>query len=197
MSSLTAMQIFPQSARSDAAPCSPRHTSVRAVHRESLYSTNAQLIAQMSEEHRLESHLFDNTRFAGCDLADDRNKDRSTLARDRGHLHRHIEVFQRHVAVAFAKRPFRLEPLAVDQALDHDLGVSRDIKVNRCCLDNANRTAREPSRHRHLILVDGKFLWSGKQNHGGAPDDNRTRHRFFSFLIFSPMQVAASATWPR
>ena len=31
MSSLTAMQIFPQSASSVAAPCSPRQTSVRGV----------------------------------------------------------------------------------------------------------------------------------------------------------------------
>src|SRR5262245_47102042 len=151
----------------------------------------------MSEEHRLESHLFDNTRFAGCDLADDRNKDRSTLARDRGHLHRHIEVFQRHMAVAFAKRPFRLEPLAIDQALDHDLGVSRDMKVNCRCLDDANGTAGKPSSHGHLILVDRKLLWSGKQNDGRAADDNRTWHRFFSFLIFSPMQVAARSTRPR
>src|ERR1035441_10382744 len=33
MSSLTAMQILPQSARSEAAPCNPRHTSVGAVPR--------------------------------------------------------------------------------------------------------------------------------------------------------------------
>ena len=52
------------------------------------------------------------------------------LARDRGDLHRHVEVFERDVAVAFAERPLRLEQFGVDQALDHDLGVGRHFEID-------------------------------------------------------------------
>ena len=54
------------------------------------------------------------------------------LARDRGDLHRHVEVFERDMAVAFAERAFRLQQFGVDQALDDDLGVGRHIEVDAC-----------------------------------------------------------------
>ncbi len=172
MSSLTAMQILPQSASSVEAPCSARQTSVRGM--PCANCTNITLrrlvsgscittlrtplidepVAQMREEHRLVGDLLDHARFARRHLADDRDEHRRALAGDRGHLHRHVEVFERDVAVALAERPFRLEQFGIDQALDHDLGVGRHVEIDADAFRHADRRAGEPARDRHLVEID-------------------------------------------
>ena len=151
----------------------------------------------MSQKHRLKRHFFHDARFTGRHLADDRHKDRRTLVRDRSHFHRHIEIFQRHVAVAFAKRPLRLEQLAVDQPFDNDFGISGNIEVDADGFDDPDRGAGKPARHGHFVLVDRKLLRAGKQDDRRATDHDGARHRLFSFLVFSPMQIAAGAARPR
>ena len=96
------------------------HVAQRLVHDHAANAFDPQLLAQMRQKHRLVGHFFDHARFAGCDLADDRNENRRAAVRDRRHLHRHVVVFQRHVAIAFAKGAFRLEQFSVDHSLDHD-----------------------------------------------------------------------------
>src|SRR5262245_51441304 len=122
----------------------------------------------MCEKHWLKRHFFDDARFARRDLADDGDKNWSTLTGDRGHLHRHIEVFQSHVTMAFPKWPFRLKPLTINQSLNHDFGIGRNMKIDSLGFDNPNRITSQTARYRHFILVNGEFLRSGKQNHRGA-----------------------------
>ena len=50
--------------------------------------------------------------------------------RDGGHLHREIEILERHVTMTFAERPLRLEHLRIDQSLDHDLCIGGDSEVD-------------------------------------------------------------------
>jgi hypothetical protein len=49
---------------------------------------------------------------------------------DRGHPHRHVEVFQRDIAVALSERPFGLKPVGVNEALDNDFDVGGDVQVD-------------------------------------------------------------------
>ena len=95
-----------------------------------------------------------HARFARRHLADDRDEHRLLLAGDRGHLHRHVEVFERDVAVAFAERAFRLEQLRIDQALDHDLGIGRHVEIDGDAFHRADRLAGERAGDAHLVHVD-------------------------------------------
>ena len=76
------------------------------------------------------------------------------LVGDRRHLHRHVEVFERDVAVAFAERTFRLEQFGIDQALDDDLGVGRHLEIDGDALHDADRLAGERAGDAHLVEVD-------------------------------------------
>ena len=148
MSSLTAMQILPQSARSEAAPCRPRQTSVRAVPRANCRKItlrklvngsciSTRLMPRMpSWSRRCVRNIGSKATFfitldsLGVTWLMMETKTGLRLCGDRGHLHRHVEVFERDMAVALAERAFRLEQFAVDQALDHDLGVGRHVQVD-------------------------------------------------------------------
>ncbi len=99
--------------------------------------------------------------------------------RDRGHLHRHVERFERDVAVAFAERRLGLEYLGIDQALDDDFGVGRHVEIDGLGFDHADRLAGETAGDRKLIEIDGEFLRSGEHDHGRGADDDGDRHRFF------------------
>jgi len=60
---------------------------------------------------------------------------------DRGDLDRHVEGLERHVTVALAERRFGLEYVAVDQALDHDLGIRWHIEIDGAAARHADRLA--------------------------------------------------------
>ena len=113
--------------------------------------------------------------------------------RDRGHLHRHIVAFECDVPVALAERPFRFEELGVDQALDDELGIRRQIEIDGERFHGTDRRARKPAGDRHLVAVDRQFLRSGEHYDRRAADDDRDRHRLFKFAVFLPMQVTAGA----
>ena len=167
------------------------------VHLEPLETADADCRAQMREEHRLKRDLLHHARFARRHLTDDGDEDGAALVRDRGHLHRHVEVFQRDVAVAFAERAFRFEQFAIDQAFDDDFGVGGHVQVDARRLDDADGRAGKPTGDRHLVLVDRQFLRPGEQHHRGATDDNGAGHRLFALLVFLPMHIAAGAARAR
>ena len=75
-------------------------------------------------------NLLDHAGFAGRHLADDRDENRITPMRDGGHLHRHVEIFERHMPVTFAKRTFGLKQLAIDQAFDDNFCIGRNIEIH-------------------------------------------------------------------
>ena len=151
----------------------------------------------MRQEHRLEGDLLHHARFARRDLADDGDEHRLALVGDRGHPHRHVEVLERDVAVAFAERAFRLEQFAVDQAFDHDLGVGRHVQVDGRRLGDADGRAGQPAGHRHLVDIDRQFLRAGEQHDRRAADDDGAGHRLLALLIFAPVQIAAGAARAR
>ena len=97
------------------------------------------------------------------------------LVGDRGHLHRHVEVFERDVAVAFAERAFRLEQLRIDQAFDDDLGVGRHVEIDGDAFHRADRLAGERAGDAHLVHVDGELLRAGEGHDRRAADDDGAR----------------------
>ena len=169
------------------------HVAQRLVQAHPPDALDAQVTAQVGEEHRLVGDLLDHARFARRHLADDRHEHRCAPHGDGGHLHGHVEVLERHVAVAFAERAFGLEQLGIDQPLDHDLGVGRHVEVDRRRLGDANGRARQRAGDRHLVLVDRELLRAGEHDRGGATDHDGARHRPLQRAIFLPMQVAAGA----
>src|SRR3712207_8218608 len=70
--------------------------------------------------------------------------------------------------------------LGVDQALDDDLGIGRDLEIDRFGTRDAHGLAGQSSGHRHLVLVDGEFL--------RARDRKSTRlnssHANISYAVF-------------
>ena len=87
----------------------------------------------MRQKHRLIGDALDHAGFARRHLAHDRDEHRLAPVGDRRHLHRHVEIFERHIAVAFPERPFRLQQVRVDEPLDDDLGVGRHFERHRHC----------------------------------------------------------------
>jgi len=126
-------------------------------------------------------------------LADNRAEHRLPLARDRGDLHRHVEGFERDVAVAFAERRLGLELLAIDQALDDDLGVGRHKKIDGLPLDDADRLAGEAPRDAELVEIDGELLRPGEHHHRRGADDDGDRHLVAAVAVFEPVPETAGA----
>ena len=58
------------------------------------------------------------------------------------------------MAVAFAERPFGLEQIGVDQPLDDDLGIGRNVEIDGDGLRHPDRRPCEPARDRHLVEID-------------------------------------------
>ena len=165
----------------------------RLVHHHLAHALDRQPVAQVHQEHRLVGDLLDHARFARRDLADDGDEHRRALARDRGHLHRHVEVFERDVAVAFAERAFRLQQFGIDQAFDHDLGVRRHVEIDADAFRHADRRAGEPAGHRHLVEVDGELHRPGEHHHRRGADDEGAGHRRLQLVVLAPVLVAAGA----
>ena len=115
------------------------------------------------------------------------------LARDGGDLHRHVEGFERDVTVALAERRLGLELLAIDQALDDDLGVGRHVEVDGLGLDDADRLAGEAAGDAELVEIDGELLRPGEHHHGRGADDDGDRHLLAAVAVFEPVPEAAGA----
>ena len=167
------------------------------MHDDAAHALDRQRVAQMREEARLVGDALHHARFARRHLADDRDVHRRALVRDRGDLHRHVEVFERDVAVAFAERSLGLQQFGIDQAFDHDLGVGRHVEIDGHALDGADRRAGEPAGHRHLVQIDRQLLRPGEHHHRRAADDDGDRHRLFQLAVFLPVQIAAGAAEAR
>ena len=151
----------------------------------------------MRQEHRLVGDLLDDARFARRHLADHRDEHRLLLVGDRRHLHRHVEVFERDVAVAFAERAFRLEQFRIDQPLDHDFGIGRHVEIDGDAFHGADRLAGERAGDAHLVHVDGELLRAGEDHDRRAADDDRDRHRRLQLAVLQPVLIAAGAADPR
>ena len=81
------------------------------------------------------------------------------LRGDRRHLHRHVEGFERDIAVALAERRLGLEHFRIDQAFDDDLGIGRHVEQSTVfALRHADRRAREPAGHAMLVEIDRELL---------------------------------------
>ena len=211
MSSLTAMTILPQLDCSVAAPCRPRHTSVRGVLAANCRkitgrrlvsrscidhaadALHAEVLLEVREEQRLVGHLLDDARFARRHLADDLREHRLALHGDRGHLHRHVVAFERDIAVALAERRLRLQHAGVDQALDHDLGIRRHVEIDGPAADHADRRAGRAARDRQLVHVDRELLRPGEHHDRRAADHDGDRHLLAALAILQPVQIAAGA----
>ena len=206
MSSLTPMTYLPISACSVAAPCSARQISVRGTPganctnttlrrlvsgscmRDAAHALDRQRVAQIGQIARLVGDALHHARFARRHFAQDRDPDRLALMRDRGDLHRHVEAFERDVAVAFAERAFRLEQFRIDQTLDDEFGVGRHVEIDGRRLDDADRRAGKPAGHRHLVAIDRQLLRSGEHH-----DRRARRPRWRSASAFSACGIFASA----
>ena len=205
------MTILPHCACSVEAPSRPRQTSSRGVssskrrkisradvgqrlvHGHAEDALHTQRVSQMGEEQRLVGDAFQHTGFARRDLADDGGEHRRALSGDRGHLHGHIEVFQRHVPVAFAERALRLEQLGVHEAFDDDFRIGGHLQIHRHGPGDANRRAHDPARHGHLVLADGELLRTAVRDRGRRAHHHGARHRFAARLVLLPVEVAAGA----
>ena len=211
MSSLTAMTILPQFDCRVEAPFSPRQTSVRGVlggelqedhrpqvgqplvHHHAADALDAELRLEVREEQRLVGHLLDDARLARRHLADDLGEHRLLLVGDRRHLDRHVEGFERDIAVALAERRLGLEHIAVDQALDHDLGIRRHVEVDGAAARHADRLAGRAAGDRHLVDVDRELLRPGEHHDRRRADHDGDRHLLLALAILQPMQIAAGA----
>ncbi len=151
----------------------------------------------MREEQRLVGHLLDHARFRRRHLADDRGEHGRALVRDRGHLHRHVERFERDIAVALAERRFRFEHVRIDHALDDDLGIGRHVEIDADRARHADRLARDAARNGRLIGIHRELQRAGEAHDRRRPEHDRDRHRLLSLVVFEPMQIAARAARPR
>ncbi len=75
------------------------------------------------------------------------------------------------MAVALAERPLpRLEELGVDEALHDDLGVGRDLEVDRLGAGDAHRPSGKTTGDRHFVLVEpASFCGPVKATTGAQP----------------------------
>ena len=209
------MTYLPISACSVAAPCSARQISVRGTpganctkttlrrlvsgscSDDAAHALDRQRVAQIGQIARLVGDALHHARFARRHFAQDRGPDRLALMRDRGDLHRHVEAFERDMAVAFAERTFRLEQFGIDQPLDDEFGVGRHVEIDGRGLDDADRRAGQPAGHRHLVAIDRQLLRSGEHHDRRGADHDGDRHRLFQLAVFLPVQITAGAAGPR
>src|SRR3954452_8555413 len=131
----------------------------------------------MRKEKRLIGNFLDHTRFARRHLADDGGEYRRTLMRDGGDAHRHVERLQRHIAVAFAERRFRLQAARLDQTFDYDFRARRHVEVDAHAFGDLDWPARGPARNAHFIDIDGEFLRAGEHHYRRRADYDRAGHR--------------------
>ena len=130
----------------------------RLVHRDLAHAADAERVAQMRRQHRLQRHALHQARFDGvtCEMIEVRIA--SLPPRDAGHVHEGVHLLQIDVAVRFAERRLGLEPFGVDEALDHDLGLGRNEQIDGLGAHHVDRASGEAARHRQLLHRLGQFL---------------------------------------
>ena len=106
---------------------------------------------------------------------------------------RHVEGFERDIAVALAERRLGLEHVRIDHALDHDLGIRRHVEIDGAAARHADRRAGSAAGDRHLVHVDRKLLRAGEHHDRRAADHDRDRHLLAALAVLQPMQKAAGA----
>ena len=165
----------------------------RFVHHHAAHPLDRQRIAQVDQKTRLSratcSFIAVPDLLGVTSLSTETCKTGLRLCVIGGNLHRHVVIFERHVTVAFAERPFGLEQFRIDQTLDHEFGVSRHIEIDGHGLDGADRRAGESARDRHFVLIDGQLLWSGENHDRRAAHHDGDRHRLFQLAVFLPVQI--------
>ena len=98
------------------------------------------------------------------------------------------------MAVAFAKRRFRLEIFRIDIAFDNNLRFCRHHEINRLCFDHIDRVADQPTGHRHLIYPKLEFLWRAVTDTRRTAENDCHRHLLAAFLILQPVLMAFGTT---
>jgi hypothetical protein len=159
--------------------------------------THRERILEMREIERLVGHLLDQARFARRDLADDGGEDRMAPVRDAGHLHRHVEGFERNVTVALPERRLGLELVGIDQPLDDDLGAGRHVEINGHAFGDRHTAAGERTGDADLVEVGGELLGAGEHHDRSGADHDGDRHRPLALLVLLPMQKAAGPAGAR
>ena len=167
------------------------------VHGDAQDPPDLQLIPQMCQEQRLVGDFLEHAGLAGRDLTDDGGEHRRAFPGDRGDLHRHVEVFQCHVAVTFPEGTFGLESFGVDQAFHDDLRIGRHFQVYRHSPGDTDRSTADPPGNGHLILSHGQLLRTAVGNRRRRANGNGARHELATRTILLPVQVAARSTDPR
>ena len=89
------------------------------------------------------------------------------------------------MAVGFAERRFRLQPLGVDESLDHDLRFRRDQQIDGHGLHHVDRRAHETARDFELVEVLGIFWAETKVTAGGPPSTTAAGIFWPRFLYLS------------
>ena len=169
----------------------------RLVQRHADDALDVERLLEVLIEQRLIGGLLENARLAGRHLAQHGGEDGLLLHGDGGDAHRHVEIFQRNVAVAFAERAFGLQQFSIDKTFNHDFSVGGNLKIHRLGAGYAHCASSKAASHSHLVFVDAQLLRPGERDHGRAADDDRTGHRLAHLLILKPVDVAAGAAQAR
>ena len=102
-------------------------------------------------------------------------------------------IFQRHMAMRFRERRFRLEILGVDPAFNHDLCICRDHEIHRSRFYLIDRRADNAAGDRHFFQAYAELLRSHVSNRRRAAEHERARHAFTTSPVFLPVQIALCA----
>jgi len=86
--------------------------------------------------------------------------------------------------MAFAERPLRLQPLGIDQALDHDFGVGRHFEIDRHGLGRRIGYPASAPATPISSLVDGKLLRARERDHRRAADHDGAGHGLLAARYF-------------
>ena len=215
MSSLTAMQILPQSARSEAAPCRPRQTSVRAVPRANCRKmtlrkfVNGSCIATRlmprmpSWSRRCDRNIgskatffitLDSLGVTWLMMETNTGLRLWVIAVTR------IDMLKSSSATWPWLSPNGPSGSSSSLSIRPSMTISASAGTCRSTLDrlgDADGRAGQSAGHRHLVEIDRQLLRAGEQHHRRAADDDGAGHRLFSFLIFAPVQIAAGAARAR
>ena len=137
------------------------------MHDDPLHAADVAGLAQVLREDRLVRDLLDDARLRRRHLADERHPDGVLAVRDRGDLEERVQLARVHIPVRLAERPFLLELLRIDIALEDDLGLGRHLERHGLAAHQADRRAGEAAGDRELVDPVGHLL------HGRVADDRR------------------------
>ena len=127
---------------------------------------------------------------------DERDEHRLCLVGDRRHLHRHVEVFERHIAVAFAERPLGLQQLGIDQSFNDDLlsraGTCRSTVRQHCSRCGWVLPPSAPATPISSWSI-ASFCGPVKVTSRSTADHDGAGHRRLQLAVLEPVLIAAGA----